>query len=181
MSKNILVISSSLRRGSNSDALADEFVRGAQDAGHTVEKISLAGKTLGFCRGCLACQELGRCVIDDDANAIMQKILAADAVAFATPIYYYEMSGQLKTLLDRLNPMFPLDYKFREAYLLCSATEDESSTPERAISGFEGWVECFEKCRLAGTVFAGGVTAPGEISGHPALKNAYSLGLSVGN
>lgn len=181
MAKNVVVISSSLRRGSNSDALADEFARGAHDAGCNVEKISLAGKTIGFCRGCLACQSLGRCVIGDDANEIMQKVLAADAVVFATPIYYYEMSGQLKTLLDRLNPMFPLDYKFREAYLLCSATEDEDSTPERAIHGFEGWVECFEKCRLAGTVFAGGVTAPGDIAGHPALKKAYALGFSMAN
>lgn len=177
--KNVVVISSSLRRGSNSDALAEEFARGARDAGNSVEKISLTGKKLEFCRGCLACQELGKCVINDDANTIMEKVLAADVVVFATPIYYYEMSGQLKTLLDRLNPMFPLDYKFRDAYLLCSATEDEANTPERAIHGFEGWVECFEKCRLAGTVFAGGVTDPGEASGHPALKKAYDMGFSV--
>lgn len=177
--KKAVIISSSMRRGSNSDALADEFARGARDAGNEVEKISLIGKRLEFCRGCLACQELGRCVIDDDADEIMQKVLAADVVVFATPIYYYEMSGQLKTLLDRLNPMFPLDYSFRDAYLLCSATEDEETTPERAVHGFGGWVECFEKCRFAGYVFAGGVTEPGEISGHPALKKAYAVGKEI--
>ena len=178
--KNVVVISSSLRRGSNSDALAEEFARGARDAGNSVEKISLAGKKLEFCRGCLACQELGKCVINDDANTVMEKVLAADVVVFATPIYYYEMSGQLKTLLDRLNPMFPLDYKFRDAYLLCSATEDEANTPERAIHGFEGWVECYERCRLAGKVFAGGVSEPGDIAGHLALEKARALGAAIG-
>ena len=100
--KKVIVISTSLRTGSNSDTLADMFIKGASDAGHNVEKISLAGKTIAFCKGCLACQKLGKCVIDDDANAIMQKVLEADIVCWATPIYYYEMSGQMKVLIDRI-------------------------------------------------------------------------------
>ena len=99
--KKILVISSSLRRNSNSDALAEAFAKGAAEAGNEVETITLKGKELHFCTGCLACQKTQRCVIADDAPAIVDKMYAADVIAFATPIYYYEMSGQLKTLLDR--------------------------------------------------------------------------------
>lgn len=88
--KKVIVISTSLRTGSNSDMLADRFIDGALQAGHEVEKISLIGKNIQFCRGCLACQKLGRCVIKDDVDAIMQKVLHADVIVWATPIYYFE-------------------------------------------------------------------------------------------
>ena len=174
--KKILIISSSLRAGSNSGALAEAFARGAREAGHEAELISLRGKTVGFCRGCFVCQEKRRCVIRDDADAICQKALNADVLVFATPIYYYEMSGQLKTLLDRLNPLFPSDYAFRDVYLLTAAAEEEDQVPRRAVSGLEGWIECFDRARLAGAVFMGGVTDPGEIPEHPALEQAYRMG-----
>lgn len=93
MAKNILILSASLRAGSNSETLANAFADGARAAGHTVEVVSLRGKSIAFCRGCLACQTLGRCVIDDDAVAITEKMQHADVIVFATPIYYYEMSG----------------------------------------------------------------------------------------
>ena len=152
--KNVLIISSSLRRGSNSEALAEEFARGAADAGNNVELISLREKDIRFCRGCLACQKTQKCVIADDSQTIVAKMRDADVIAFATPIYYYEMSGQLKTLLDRANPLYPSDYRFRDIYMLTSAAEDEQSTPERAVTGLTGWIDCFEKSHLAGTVFA---------------------------
>jgi len=177
--KKIIVISTSLRPNSNSDALADEFSRGAQDAGHEVEKITLHDKQIAFCKGCLACQKIGKCVIGDDVNNIMQKVLEADAVCWATPIYYYEMSGQMKTLIDRMNALYSLDYKFRDVYLLTSAAEDEAEVPERAVAGLTGWTNCFENVRLAGTVFAGGVDAPGTVAGHKAMTEAYKMGRNV--
>ena len=106
MAKNVLIISTSLRSHSNSDALADSFLTGAADAGNQVEKITLRGKTLAFCRGCLACQRTQKCVIRDDAAEIIEKMRRADVLVFATPIYYYGVSGQMKTLLDRANPLF---------------------------------------------------------------------------
>ena len=112
--KKVIVISTSLRVGSNSDMLADRFVEGARKAGHEVEKISLVGKQIAFCKGCMACQKLGRCAIQDDVNDIMPKVLGADVVCWATPIYYYEMSGQMKTLLDRANSLYGSDYKFSD-------------------------------------------------------------------
>ena len=177
--KKVLIISTSPRANSNSEALANAFARGAQEAGHETELISLRGKTINFCRGCFVCQEKQRCVIRDDADVICRKALNADVLVFATPIYYYEMSGQLKTLLDRLNPLFPSDYAFRDVYLLTAAAEDEEDVPQRAVSGVEGWVECFEHATLAGSVFMGGVTAAGENPAHPALDSAYRMGNQI--
>ena len=143
MSK-ILVISTSLRAKSNSDILTERLIAGAKDAGHEVEHISLKGKDLKFCIGCLACQKTQKCVLKDDAVWIAEKVKNADTLVFTTPIYYYEMSGQMKTLLDRMNPLYPSDYKFRRVYMLSVATEDEEYVPEKAVSGLQGWVDCFE-------------------------------------
>lgn len=177
--KKVIVISTSLRHGSNSDMLADKFVEGARSAGNDVEKISLADKEVHFCKGCLACQKLGKCVINDDVNDIMAKVLDADVVAWATPIYYYEMSGQMKTLIDRMNAMYPLDYKFRDVYLLTTAAEAEEETPKRAEAGLSGWIDCYPKSRLAGTLFCGGVASPREIEGNAKLRKAFELGAKI--
>ena len=177
--KKVIVISTSLRVGSNSDMLADKFIEGAQAAGNEVEKITLSGKSIGFCKGCLACQKLGKCVIDDDANAIMQKVLEADVVCWATPIYYYEMSGQMKVLIDRMNAMYSLDYKFRDVYMLTTAAEDEPEVPKRAEAGLTGWIDCYPKSRLAGTLFCGGVDVPRTIRGSVKLQEAYQLGKNI--
>ena len=89
------------------------------------------------------------------------------------------MSGQMKTLLDRANPLFVSDYRFRDVYFLSSAAEDEDFVPQRAQSGLEGWIECFEKAHLTGSVFGGGVTDVGEIEGHHALEEAYEMGKAI--
>lgn len=177
--KKAVVISTSLRAGSNSEALADKFIEGARDAGNEVEKISLSGKNISFCRGCLACQKTGRCVIDDDVNAIMAKVLDADVICWTTPIYYYEMSGQMKVLIDRMNAMYSLDYKFRDIYMLSTAAEDDPEVPSRAEAGLTGWIDCYPKSRLAGTLFCGGVEAPKDITGNPKLQEAYELGRQI--
>ena len=177
--KKVIVISTSLRPGSNSDILADKFIEGAKAAGHEVEKISLVGKNIQFCKGCLACQKLGRCVINDDVNDIMAQVLKADVVVWATPIYYYEMSGQMKTLIDRMNAMYPLDYQFRDVYLLTTAAEDEEHVPKRAEAGLTGWIDCYPKSRLAATIFCGGVNAARDIEGNDKLQEAFDLGNSI--
>ena len=177
--KKVLIISTSPRKNSNSEALAEAFAEGARKAGNEVEVVSLRGKTVQFCRGCFVCQETQRCVIHDDADTLRQKALEADVLVFATPIYYYEMSGQLKTLLDRFNPLFPSDYAFRDVYLLTAAAEDEAFVPHRAENGLEGWIACFEHAKLAGHIFMGGVTEAGENPEHPALQNAFAMGQNV--
>lgn len=179
MNKRVVILSTSPRRNSNSEALAEAFVKGAIEAGNNVEIIRMREKSYRFCLGCFACQRTGKCIIKDDMAEIVPKMEQADVLVFATPIYYYEMSGQMKTLLDRANPLFVADYRFRDVYFLASAAEDEDFVPQRAQSGLEGWIECFEKARLAGTVFGGGVTEPGEIQGSSTLYNAYEMGLAV--
>jgi multimeric flavodoxin WrbA len=176
----VLVISTSLRAGSNSDILTERLIAGAKDAGHDVEHISLKGRDLKFCVGCLACQKTQRCVLKDDAVWIAEKVKNADTLVFATPIYYYEMSGQMKTLLDRMNPLYPSDYRFRKVYMLTTAAEDEDHVPEKAVSGLQGWVDCFGKAELAGTLFCGGISDPGEASGKKnELDEAYEFGKTL--
>ena len=179
MSKSVLIISTSPRKGGNSDALAEEFARGAREAGNQIEKIELYNKTIGFCKGCLACQKSLRCVIHDDADTIAQKMLTADVLVFATPIYYYEMCGQMKTMLDRANPLYSAGYAFRDIYLLAAAADSDKSAMDGAVKGLEGWIACFEKARLAGTVFGGGADAIGTIQGNSALRDAYEMGKQV--
>lgn len=179
MNKKVLIISASLRKGGNSEKLADEFIRGAKEAGHDVEKISFVDKSIGFCKGCLACAKLNHCVIPDDAVEIAKKMGESDIIAFATPIYYYEMCGQLKTMLDRANPLYGTDYRFRDIYLLSTAADQDAVSAKRAENGLQGWIDCFPKARLAGTVFAGGVDAVGAIANHSALEQAYNIGKAI--
>lgn len=179
MKKNILIISSSPRKNSNSEALAAEFARGAAEAGNSVETLSLRGADIAFCRGCLACQKTQKCVIKDDASDIAAKMMTADVLVFATPVYYYSVSGQLKTMLDRANPLYSSDYAFRSIYLLACAADDAESAVEGTETAIRGWVDCFERAEFCGTVFAGGVNAPGDIAGHEALARAYDMGRSL--
>ena len=177
--KKVIVISTSLRAGSNSDMLAHKFAEGAKASGNEVETVSLRGKEIRFCVGCLSCQRTGACVFNDDVPAIMDKVLHADVVCWATPIYYYEMSGQMKTLIDRMNAMYPKDYRFRDIYLLTTAAEDEEHTPKRAEMGLTGWIDCFEKASLKGHLFCGGVTDPADIEGNAGLMQAYEMGKGI--
>ena len=177
---NVLVITTSLRARSNSDILAEQLIAGAKEAGHSVGLISLKGKEIRFCIGCLACQKTQRCIQKDDAPGIADKVLNADTLVFVTPIYYYEMSGQMKTLLDRLNPRYSADYRFRNSYMLSTAAEDEAFVPEKAVSGLQGWVDCFEKAELSGSLFCGGLSDSGEASGaEKHLKAAFDFGRSL--
>ena len=177
---NVLVITTSLRPNSNSDILTERLIAGAKDAGHQVEEISLKGKNLKFCIGCLACQQTQKCVLNDDAIEIAEKMKEADTLVFSTPIYYYEMSGQMKTLLDRMNPLYTTDYKFRRVYMLSVAFEDEDYVPQKAESGLEGWVDCFEKARLVKVLSGGGLNVPAEAEqSEEYLKAAYELGRNV--
>lgn len=178
--KKVLIISTSLRRNSNSDYIAREFERGAKDAGNEVEFVSLIGKKIDFCIGCLSCQLTQECVIKDDANEIAEKVKNADVVVYATPVYYYEMSGQMKTLIDRMNCLFPSDYKFRDVYLLAASAENEESAMDGAVKGVQGWVDCFEKANLAGVIRGTGLTETGEAKkDEEILKKAYEMGKSV--
>ena len=152
--------------------------RGPETLDTRLNASPLRGKDLRFCNGCMACLKAPRCVIQDDANDIVEKMGTADVICFATPVYYYEMSGQMKVLLDRANPLFSADYRFRDIYLLTASAESEDSASDGPVNGLGGWIACFEKARLAGVVRGGGANAPGEMQSEK-LTEAYEMGRNI--
>ena len=178
--KNVLIISTSLRGGSNSELLAKECAKGAEEAGNRVELLSLKGKKIQYCIGCLSCIKTGKCVQKDDAPEIMEKLRRADVLVFATPIYYYEMCGQMKTLLDRMNPLYSSDYAFREVYMIATAADGGDTTFEKAYNGLQGWVDCFPKAKLCGLVAGEEIGDPKDAVNHPdVMEKAYELGKEI--
>ncbi len=104
MEMNVVLINGSPRAKGNSDLLCDEFMRGAVDAGHRVEKISLRDKQVNYCKACYACFKTGYCVQKDDMKEIITKMKSAEVLVLASPTYFMTMSGQMKVFIDRLLP-----------------------------------------------------------------------------
>lgn len=173
--KKVVIISSSPRKGGNSDTLCDEFARGAKEAGNEVEKIRLADKKIGCCTGCYACQKTGKCVQNDDAREVIDKMLAADVIVLATPVYFYTMCAQLKTLIDRTVVIFPKLTNKRFYYLTTMAETDASELPG-TINALQGFLDCYEGSVLAGKVCAMGVYEKGMVKGTKYMAEAYKLG-----
>lgn len=132
--KNVVIISSSMRKG-NSDKLCDEFEKGAKE-NNTVIRINLRDINLKFCISCCDCYNIGKCSLDDDMNALYEKIKEADIIVFATPIYFGEMSGQLKTFLDRLYPIYQ-NLKVKEAYVIATCYQNSKAFIEDSIIGIK--------------------------------------------
>lgn len=178
--KKVLIISTSLRNNANSEILARETERGAKEKGHEVEFITLKDKNIQFCKGCLACQKLGKCVINDDANAITEKMKNSDVIVWATPVYYYEMSGQMKTMIDRANSLYATGFNFKDVYLITTAADSSDHVVQTVINGLNGWIACLEGSRLKGFVNAYGVDNPNVVSNMPnLLEQAYNMGRDI--
>ena len=178
--KKVLVISTSPRKNGNSDLLAQAFAEGAKEAGHSVEFVAFRDKNIQYCRGCLACQKTLKCVIKDDMAGILASLQKADVVCFATPVYYYACSGQMKTFLDRCNPLYPQEYAFRDVYLLAACADTDPAAIDGTVSDVRGWVSCFEKASYRGSVLAPGTNKAGEVKNSPAvLEEARKLGKNL--
>ena len=110
----------------------------------------------------------------------MEKVKEAEVIVYATPIYYYEMCGQMKTLLDCLNPLYSSDFAFRDIYMIVMSAEDEESAFEKAYNGLQGWVDCFEKAELKGIVTGADIADANDTLNHnDVMKKAYDLGRSL--
>ncbi len=180
MSKKVLIISTSLRTNANSEILAKEAEKGARDAGHNVEFVSLKDKDIKFCKGCLACQKTGKCVIDDDVNEITEKMRNSDVIVWATPIYYYEMSGQMKTLIDRANSLFATGKNFTETYVITTSADSSKGIVQTVLNGINGWIACFDNLKLSGYLEAGGLDNSGDVLlRKDFLEQAYNLGKNI--
>lgn len=174
--KNILILSSSPRRGGNSDTLCDEFMQGAMEAGNHVEKIFLRDKTIHPCTGCGTCSLYKKpCPQKDDAAEIIAKMLAADVIVMATPVYFYAMSAQMKTLIDRCCGPYT-EMKNKEFYFIATAAENDERIMGRIVDNFMGFLDCLENPTVKGTLFCGGVWHVGDIKGNPALQQAREMG-----
>ena len=176
----ILIVKTSLRANSNSDYLADILLEQLQKEGKDVFSVSLKGKHIAFCHGCLVCQKKGACVIKDDASTISHMMHDADTIVFATPVYYYGLSGQMKTLLDRSNWLYASDYKFRNVYLVATAAENDDSAVDKTITNLEGWVECFPKAKLQGVLRGVRLEEPLDAKNNKALlEKAYLFAQNI--
>ena len=122
--KKVLILSGSPRKNGNSDILCDEFARGAAEAGNHVEKIRVSEKNIGFCRACYACRGTGVCAIKDDMAEVLQKMIDADVLVLASPVYFYSIDAQLKALIDRTVARW-LDVKNKEFYYIVTAADSE--------------------------------------------------------
>jgi multimeric flavodoxin WrbA len=172
-------LSGSPRRGGNSDLLCDQFLLGAQGAGHKVEKIRLADLTINYCTGCGACVDNpGKCVQQDDMSAVLEKMTAADVIVMATPVYFYTMNGQMKTLIDRVCPVYTL-LRNKDLYFLLAAADEDKEALERTVEGFRGFASCLSGAREKGIVYGTGAWKVGEINGSPAMDQAYRMGKSA--
>ena len=173
-----MILSSSPRRGGNSDTLCDEFLRGAQEAGHEVEKIFLKDKTIHYCTGCGVCNEGKPCPQKDDAPEIVRKMVAADVIVLATPVYFYTLSAQMKTQIDRCCARY-LEMKGKEFYFILTAAEESVPMMERTVECFRGLLDCLEDPREKGVVYGVGAWRAGDIEGMPAMDEAYAMGRGV--
>ncbi|MPM23908.1 putative NAD(P)H-dependent FMN-containing oxidoreductase YwqN [bioreactor metagenome] len=179
MSKKVFVVSASPRKGGNSDTLCDEFVRGAREAGNDTEKVFLGDHTIRYCTGCRRCSRTHRCVQKDDMAQILEKMVAADVIVLATPVYFCTMNAQMKTLIDRTVPRYT-ELKDKDFYFIVTAADASQAATERTISGFRGFTEdCLPGTRERGIIYGTGVRQKGEIQHSPALNQAYVAGKSV--
>lgn len=179
MSKKVLVISGSPRKGGNSDLLCDEFIKGAQDAGHIVEKLSLREKKINYCNGCGVCNNTHVCVLKDDMTEILPKMVEADVIVMATPVYFYSMDAQMKTLIDRTVPRYE-EISNKDFYFIVTAADTSKKMMERTLEGFRGFTEdCLQGAKEKGVVYGLGAWQIGDIKDMPAMQEAYDMGKSV--
>jgi multimeric flavodoxin WrbA len=173
-SKSVLIISSSPRRGGNSETLCQQFRKGAEDANHMVEMINLNDYDIKFYAQTEYDTEFAE---EDDAIRIIRKMAAADVIVLSTPVYFYNMTGQMKTLIDRVFK-YEKDLQNKEFYYIITAADGPDALDE-TITGFRGFLRCLFNSWERGIVRGHGAMNRGEIDGKPAIKEAYDMGRGV--
>lgn len=179
MSKHVLILSASPRRNGNSDTLCNQFMKGASEAGHQAEKIFLRDKKINYCMGCGVCNSIHKCVQGDDMAEILEKMVAADVIVMATPVYFYTMDAQLKTLIDRTVPRYT-EMTDKEIYYILTAADTQKASLERTVDGLRGFSqECLEGAVERDILYATGVWGGGDVNASPAMEQAYEMGKSI--
>lgn len=179
MSKKVLILSGSPRKGGNSDILCDEFAQGAQESGNEVEKIRVAAKKVAPCSACYYCgSHNGACVHKDDMAEILQKMIDADVLVLASPVYFYSIDAQLKAVIDRTVARW-LEVKNKEFYYIVTMADEAKTSADTTLACFRGYAECVEGAVEKGVIIGSGVYEPGNVKNTPAMEQAYKMGKNV--
>ncbi len=179
--KKILILSGSPRKGGNSDILCDEFMRGAIYAGGNVEKIRVAEKKIAPCSGCYFCRTSGGvCAYNDDMGEILDKIIAADVLVLSSPVYFYSVCAQLKTVIDRCVAKWT-KIANKELYYIMTAAEDDEDTMDGTLACFRGFAMCIDGYEEKGVLYGKGVSDKGDVKARPELMQiAFEMGEAAG-
>jgi multimeric flavodoxin WrbA len=176
MSKKVLVLSASPRKGGNSDLLCDQFIIGAKEAGNQAEKIFLRDKEINYCLACDTCKgNGGDCEQDDDMANVLDKIIAADVIVMATPVYFYTMNAQMKTLIDRTYSRY-MELTNKDIYFIMTAAVPQKEALERTIEGFRGFTSVLNDVKEKGIIYGTGAWNIGDIKGSKSMDQAYEMG-----
>lgn len=179
MSKQVLILSASPRKGGNSDTLCDAFRRGAEESGHTVKKLRLSELNIRYCTGCGVCNESHCCVQKDDMAQVLEQMLRADVIVLATPVYFYTMDAQLKTLIDRTVPRYT-ELSDKEFYFILTAADTDRTMLEKTVEGIRGFTaDCLDNAVERGILYGTGVWHTGEVEGTRHMEEAYQMGRQV--
>ena len=176
--KNVLIISSSPRKKGNSQALCEQFAKGAKDAGNQVELVRLAEKKIGFCHACDGCMRNGGiCVQKDDMAQLLDLFQKADVLVLATPVYFYGITAQMKTFIDRTYPIWQ-HLGEKEVYYIISAGLGKDII-ERSLGDLDGFVEHLEKYEIKGKIYATDVMDAGLVKETSLMEEAYNMGKNL--
>lgn len=179
MNKKVLVLSASPRKNGNSDTLCNEFIKGAIESGNNAEKIFLRDRKINYCTGCGACFSTHKCVFKDDMEEILNKMIEADVIVMSTPVYFYSMDAQLKTLIDRTTPRYE-EIEDKEFYFIITAADTDKDMMHRTIEGLRGFTEdCLPNANEKGIIYGLGAWNIGDINGNSAMRQAYQMGKNV--
>lgn len=176
---NIVLLQGSPRRKGSTSLLSDSFIKGAQESGHQVKRFDLASMNIHPCIGCVACGYEGPCVQKDDNEIVKKALLEADMVVFATPLYYFGMSAQLKTIIDRFCAYnSSLQKKHLKSALLTVAWDSEEWTFD-ALKGYYHTLVRYLNMEDCGIVLGYGCGTPAITKQSIYPNEAYELGKSL--
>ena len=176
--KNILIISSSPRKKGNSQILCEQFQKGAETKGHNVNLVRLMDLNIGFCRACDACMKNdGNCILKDDMTDVLKLFQKSDVLVLATPVYFYGISAQMKTFIDRTYPIWQHLGK-KEVYYIVAAGLG-TDIIERSLGDITGFVEHLEEYKIAGKLYAPNLMEPGAVKELDVYQEAYDMGYAL--
>lgn len=174
----IVVLTGSPRKNGNSNTLAEAFIKGAEEKGHTVVRFDTPFKNIHPCIACNKCGMNGDCVFEDDFQTIRNDIVDCDMLVFATPMYYFGISAQLKTLIDRFYSINSIISGNKKAALFLTYADNSKEKEGCIIKQYEimtkylGWNDVAQ-------IIVPGVWQAGAINNTPFVKQAYELGKNL--